>query len=258
MTSRCSERRGHRLRSAGRRHHNAKTPHRARADALSQRRPDALLPLGALESLALPGETYKLAFTPGLLTQVYGDRVTEAMLATDGGYVHSEGEATWWIPSGRVVLLPTGDRYTGPGARFARQHFFLPHRSRDPFGNTAFRATTLNLLPVQTTDALGNRTTADWITASCSHFASPTPTATAPDGSVDRPQFNSRRTCLSKVEVHLRGVAMSTPFVTNIDYDAKGQRVRMDCGWAGGLLVTLRAFRMASICTSTWAANRAR
>ena len=34
-----------------------------------------LLPVGALESLALPGESYKLAFTPGLLTQVYGSRV---------------------------------------------------------------------------------------------------------------------------------------------------------------------------------------
>jgi len=31
----------------------------------------ALLPLGALEALALPGESYKLAFTPGLLAQVF-------------------------------------------------------------------------------------------------------------------------------------------------------------------------------------------
>ena len=94
---------------------------RYRKDDLS-----ALLPLGALESLALPGETYKLAFTPGLLTQVYGTRVTEAMLATDGGYVHSEGEATWWIPSGRVFLLPTGDRYPGPGARLCATTLLSP------------------------------------------------------------------------------------------------------------------------------------
>ena len=31
----------------------------------------ALLPLGDIESLALPGESYKLAFTPGLLAQVF-------------------------------------------------------------------------------------------------------------------------------------------------------------------------------------------
>ncbi|MDN3514533.1 MAG: hypothetical protein NG747_09045 [Candidatus Brocadia sp.] len=53
-----------------------------------------LLPLGSLKSLALPGESYKLAFTPDLLTQVYGNRVTDTMLATDGGYVH-EGDANW-------------------------------------------------------------------------------------------------------------------------------------------------------------------
>ena len=33
--------------------------------------PLALLPPGTIESLALPGETYKLAFTPGLLTRVF-------------------------------------------------------------------------------------------------------------------------------------------------------------------------------------------
>jgi hypothetical protein len=31
----------------------------------------SLLPLGELHSLALPGESYKLAFTPGLLIQVF-------------------------------------------------------------------------------------------------------------------------------------------------------------------------------------------
>ena len=30
-----------------------------------------LLPLGQLQALGLPGESYKLAFTPGLLTQVF-------------------------------------------------------------------------------------------------------------------------------------------------------------------------------------------
>ena len=36
-----------------------------------------LLPLGALESLSLPGESYKFAFTPGLVTQVYGARIED-------------------------------------------------------------------------------------------------------------------------------------------------------------------------------------
>ena len=45
---------------------------------------------------------------------------------------------------------------------FARQHFFTPHRSRDPFGNTAFVGyDAYDLLLKQTTDPLGNRTTAE-------------------------------------------------------------------------------------------------
>src|SRR5207253_2231776 len=72
------------------------------------------LPLGQLQSLALPFETYKLAFTPGLLAAVYGTRITDAMLAGDGAYVHSEGDDQWWMPSGRVFLssLATDDAPT--------------------------------------------------------------------------------------------------------------------------------------------------
>jgi RHS repeat-associated protein len=120
-----------------------------------------LLPLGVIESLALPGETYKLAFSPGLLTQVYGTRVTDAMLATDGGYVHSEGEAAWWIPSGQVFYSPQVTDTPAQEFAFAQQHFFLPHRARDPFGNTAFTSYDhYRLLSTHTTDAIGNQVTA--------------------------------------------------------------------------------------------------
>ena len=37
----------------------------------AQNNPLALLPLGTVESSALPGESYQLAFTPGLLAQVF-------------------------------------------------------------------------------------------------------------------------------------------------------------------------------------------
>ena len=50
------------------------------------------------------------------------------------------------------------------------------------------------------------------------------PTAvTAPDNSTYRPTYNEAN-LLDKVEVNLRGAATATPFVTNIDYNAKGQR----------------------------------
>jgi hypothetical protein len=47
--------------------------------------------------------------------------------------------------------------------------------------------------------------------------------ATAPEKSVYRPTFNEAN-LLEKVDVNLRGAAAATQFVTNIDYNAKGQR----------------------------------
>ena len=121
-----------------------------------------LLPLGSIESLALPGESYKLAFTRGLLTQVYGTRVTDSILAADGGYIHSEGDANWWIPSGRVFYSPHVADSPAQELAFARQHFFSPQRSRDPFGNTAFmHYDPYDLLVKQAVDPLGNKVMGD-------------------------------------------------------------------------------------------------
>jgi RHS repeat-associated protein len=52
---------------------------------------------------------------------------------------------------------------------------------------------------------------------------------TAPDASVYRPTFNEAN-LLEKVDVTLRGAQTPTPFVANIDYDAKGQRVLIKYG----------------------------
>ena len=54
-------------------------------------------------------------------------------------------------------------------------------------------------------------------------------TVTAPDGSVYRPTFNEAN-LLDKVDVNLRGAATATAFVTNINYNAKGQRELMAYG----------------------------
>ncbi|HEU4854670.1 MAG TPA: SpvB/TcaC N-terminal domain-containing protein [Nitrosospira sp.] len=125
----------------------------------------ALLPLGTIESLALPGESYKLAFTPGLITAVYGDRVSDTMLITEGHYVHTEGEDDWWIPSGRVFLSPGSGDTPAQELAYAHQHFFLPHRYRGPFHTstisteTVFSYDTYDLLLLETRDALDNRVT---------------------------------------------------------------------------------------------------
>ncbi len=129
------------------------------------------LPLGGLESLALPFEGYKLAFTPGLVTAVYGDRVSDAML-TEAGYVHTEGDANWWLPSGRVFFSPGADDAPAAELAEARGHFFLPRRFRDPFlQGTTVTYDAYDLLILETQDPLGNRVTAG---------------ARTPDGAIDQ------------------------------------------------------------------------
>lgn len=96
------------------------------------------LPLNDIQSLALPWETYRQVFTPGLLSAVYGPRIDDTLLE-QGGYTRfpEDDDDAWWIPSGRRDFapedpgLPAGtDRGT-----FARQRFYLPVAHRDPFGN---------------------------------------------------------------------------------------------------------------------------
>ncbi|HEY1527904.1 MAG TPA: SpvB/TcaC N-terminal domain-containing protein [Candidatus Angelobacter sp.] len=129
--------------------------------------PNSLLALGKLESLALPGSSFKLAFTPGLISQVY-QRGSVALLpdapsvlgsvnADGGGYLDLDGNGDWWAPSGHLSYFATATTSAAEKAE-ALQHFFMPRRFVDPFGN----ATTIDydpphdLLVVKTTDAAGN------------------------------------------------------------------------------------------------------
>ncbi len=128
----------------------------------------ALLPFRTVESLALPGESYKLAFTPGLAQQIYVDsgKLTavelDSVLANEGRCVHSEGDANWWIPSGRIFFSPGSTDTPAKELAYARQHFFLPHRTRDPFHTNAVSTESFvtydayDLLIVETRDAVGN------------------------------------------------------------------------------------------------------
>jgi len=119
------------------------------------------LPLGQVQRLALPFESYKLAFTPGVVAKVYGGRLTDVMLQNDGRYVHSGGDANWWIPAGQVFYSPSSNDTFPQELAHARQHFFLPHRFQDPFGQTTTVAyDSYDLLVRETRDAMGNRITA--------------------------------------------------------------------------------------------------
>ncbi len=146
-----------------------------------------LLPHKKVEPLALPGEHYQLALTPGLLAHVFKRKQTgqpdedllpdparllEGKGADQGGYVAMEGK--WWIPSGRAFFDPDADS-TDPVTTAtqersaARQHFYLPRKVVDPFGQSTvvtydgpadLSAPRYNLLVTGTSDALGNTVTA--------------------------------------------------------------------------------------------------
>ena len=131
-----------------------------------------LLPPGTVESLALPGESYKLAFTPGLARQIYVDsgkvRAAELddVLAGEGRYVHSPGDTNWWIPSGRIFFSQASTATPADELDVARRHFFLPRCYRDPFHTNTVPTESFvsydahDLLMVETRDAVGNVVTA--------------------------------------------------------------------------------------------------
>jgi RHS repeat-associated protein len=136
----------------------------------------ALLPLGEVEALALPGESYQLALTPGLLARVFKRRrpgqPDEDLLpnpgplltgkgADQGGYVAMDGN--WWIPSGRVFFAPDANvanpaNTAAQELLTARQHFYLPRKAADPFGHSTVVDYDAghDLLVVRTSDAMAN------------------------------------------------------------------------------------------------------
>lgn len=81
--------------------------------------------------------------------------------------------------------------------------------------------------------------------------------ATSPDGSVYHPTFNEAN-LLEKVDVHLRGAQTATPFVTDIDYDTKGQRMLIEYGnrVKTTYMYDLFTFRLTNLITTRTTDNR--
>lgn len=121
------------------------------------------LPLGELNTLALRYEDYKLALTDDLLQRVFGNaKLTQAVQAdldnpVVSGYLTGQSLRTcfpnettigeYWIRSGTAGF--TND---------APNHFYLPERYTDPFGNTTLLEfdPKYDLFVQSSTDALGN------------------------------------------------------------------------------------------------------
>jgi len=124
------------------------------------------LPLHQIESLALPYESYKLAYTPGLINNVFSGKATDTILQNDGHYVHGQGDVNWWIPSGQVFYSPNSTDTAAQELAYAQTHFFLPHRYRNPFYSATLSTETFvtydpyDLLLQETRDPFGNQVTA--------------------------------------------------------------------------------------------------
>jgi hypothetical protein len=149
--------------------------------------PSKLLPLGTLQPRALSGESYKLAFTRGLLAQIFqrdgrpllpdpgvvlggpgadrGGYRSGRSLVTDGLFPISDPDGCWWATAGRVFLSPGAGDSAEQERAHARDHFFLPLRTRDPFHTDTVPTESVvtydayDLLMVETCDALGSRVT---------------------------------------------------------------------------------------------------
>lgn len=122
------------------------------------------LPLGAIGARALPYQTQALALTDGLVAAAFGDRVDDAILRDEAGYLR-DGDR-WWAPSDRLVPDPT--RFYLPVEGFDRlgnryrlrhdDHAILPVETEDPLGNRVRSENDYRVLgPTAVTDANGNR-----------------------------------------------------------------------------------------------------
>ncbi len=111
------------------------------------------LPLHHLESLAIPYESYQLAYTPELVTDLFGGKVTDAVLI-EGKFTNSEGDSNWWIRSGTTQLKTPIENVTD-----VQNRFYHPISYTDPYGaiTQVKYYGTYYLFIEETTDVLGNK-----------------------------------------------------------------------------------------------------
>ncbi|MEK5203283.1 SpvB/TcaC N-terminal domain-containing protein [Bacillus sp. FSL R10-2789] len=112
------------------------------------------LPLYQLTSLALPFESYQLAYTSILVDNIFGVRVNEDLML-EGKFTHREGDNSWWVRSGTIQFVEVGEAVAD-----AQNRFYLPVLYSDPYGaKTKVKYdNNYHLFMEETEDALGNKT----------------------------------------------------------------------------------------------------
>ena len=89
----------------------------------------ATLPLHLLELPVLPFESYQLAYTPELVTDIFGAKVNATLLTTEGKFTNSEGDNNWWIRSGTIQYKTVAENKTE-----VQNRFYNPISYTDPYG----------------------------------------------------------------------------------------------------------------------------
>ena len=90
-------------------------------------------PIFQLSANGLPYESYQLAFTSGLLKDIYGNKLPDAdhdIIMSEGKYHKWDGK--WWIRSGTIQYVDAG---LGENVDTAKNRFFSPMAYTDPFGS---------------------------------------------------------------------------------------------------------------------------
>ncbi|MEO8415427.1 MAG: SpvB/TcaC N-terminal domain-containing protein [Ginsengibacter sp.] len=123
------------------------------------------LPLNQLEYLALPNESYQLAYTLPLVEDIFGTpniagaKISDSLLMNEGKFIRGKDEngiedTNWWIRSGKAQYLNEGETATDASNRFyapvfyadpldavtkvkyGSDYFIFISETEDPFGNT--------------------------------------------------------------------------------------------------------------------------
>ena len=220
-----------RLREGPDRRAAGEAPDRARAHLLSPQRPQRVVAArrAAVAGAALRELQARLHARPGRgASTAVASRTACSTDGHEGRYVHTEGDANWWIPSGRIFYSPDPGAHAAQELAFAREHFFLPHRYRDPFHTNAVSTesfvtydrtnswSTRRAMPLTTASPSANATStrrnrwcvARRITGCCSRRWSWTPTATdrrspsTPSAWSSAPRSWASRTTIRLLEIN--------------------------------------------------------
>jgi RHS repeat-associated protein len=107
------------------------------------------LPPGMMAAHGLPYESYSLAYTPGMLSRIYENRIGDPAMLAEGGFVQRE-DGNWWARSG-MNIYDAG----------ATSNFYLPCEVENAFGErTEIEYDEYNLLVASIKDPLRNTVTA--------------------------------------------------------------------------------------------------